>query len=126
MAKRVTVDTSGAETALSRAAETIAERVDAAAEVSASAVVREAKGRVARRTGETAAGIGYIRANAGGWLVHAVNPKTPMLPYWLEKGTRYMSAKPFLYASAALELGAHRRRIEEAVGDGIDAAGLGE
>jgi hypothetical protein len=34
---------------------------------------------------------------------------------YLERGTKFMTAQPFLWASAELEVSAHRRRMEDAV-----------
>ncbi|HKY90104.1 MAG TPA: hypothetical protein VJM11_03655 [Nevskiaceae bacterium] len=101
-------------------------RTKRASEESAQAVRREAQGRVARRTGATAAAIVVVESYDGqGYVVLVDRQHMPRLPYWLEYGTRYMTARPFLFASALLEEGPHERRITEAVETGIAAAGLG-
>ena len=106
---------------------------DAASET-ADAIVAEARGRVARRTGRTQTGITKQAAEKGnGWIVtpfndahrralkasgNAEQPKN--LPYWLEHGTGRMSPRPYFWVSVALEEGAHRRRVERAMQDAID------
>ena len=100
-------------------------RTKAASEVSAAAVVREAQGRVARRTGALASGIHYEESRDGtGYVVLAVRPDRPNVGFWLEFGTRYMTKRPFLYASAAVEQPGHERRIAEAVADAIQVTGF--
>ena len=119
-------DTSTLTTGLTALDAALAARTKAAAEVTAGAIVREARGRVARRTGATARGIGYQESRDGtGWIVHAVHPDRPKLPFFLEFGTRYMTARPFLYVSATLEQAGHDRRIAAALGDAIDTTGFG-
>jgi HK97 gp10 family phage protein len=45
---------------------------------------------------------------------------------WNEFGTEKMTAQPFLFNSAHLEEGPHRRRLIESLQDSIDDLGLGE
>ena len=121
------VDTSGLASGLTQLAADLARRTKDASEVSAAAVVREAQGRAARRTGATVGGIGYTESrDETGWIVSVVRPDRPNVPFWLEFGTRYMTARPFLYASAALEQPGHERRIQEAVAVTIQSNGFGE
>jgi hypothetical protein len=104
----------------------LAARTKAAAEVTASMIVREAQGRVARRTRATARGIHYEESREGtGWVVLAVRADSPNVPFFLEFGTRYMTARPFLYASAAVEYPGHERRVAEATETSIDITGFG-
>ena len=115
---------------LMRALETgdviIAKHVLHAAEMTAERIASEARGRVRRRTGRTARGIVVDRARIGvGYIVHVVEPENPGLPGWLEHGTKYMSAKEYLFVSARLEAGAHDQRMREAISDGIEEMGLG-
>lgn len=88
----------------------------AASEITAKAIVREARGRVARRTGALAEGIHYEESQDGiGWVILAVRADRPQVGFWVEFGTRYMTARPFLYVSAALEQPGHDRRIGDIV-----------
>lgn len=95
-----------------------------AARVTAEAIAREARARVARRTGETARGITVEPARVGiGWIVFADRQDEPGLPGWLEFGTDKMTARPFLFSSARLEEGAHMRRMVDALQQAIDDGG---
>src|SRR4030095_17001935 len=58
------------------------------------------------------------------WVVLAVRADRPNVGFWLEFGTRYMTARPFLYVSAALEQAGHQRRMAEAVETSIDVTGF--
>lgn len=138
---QIDVDTSALLTAMDRLSAQVVERhTRPACKVTALNVQREARARVRRRTGRTAAGItveesydqqGYVvlpfndafeRA-----LIESGNDQQPEnLPYWLEFGTKKMTKKPFFFESARLEEGAHDRRIRAAIQDAIDEAGLGE
>jgi hypothetical protein len=105
----------------------MAARTKAASYVSAQAVVREARGRVARRTRATAEGIHAEESRDGtGYVVLAIRAERANVPFWLEFGTRYMTARPFLYASAIVEQPGHERRIADAVQQSIDVTGFGE
>lgn len=107
--------------------EGIADGTKAASRVTADRVDAEATSRVARRTGATAEGIIVEETHDGtGYVVIATNPNTPGVPGFLEQGTAKMTKRPFLFVSAALEIGPHERRISEATQDAIDAEGLGE
>lgn len=93
----------------------------AAATETANRIAAEARARVARRTGTTAHGIGIDTARTGtGVVVFADRPSNPGLPGWLEFGTKHMTARPFLFASARLEEGAHDRRVRDAIQAAID------
>ena len=99
--------------------------------VTANAIDREASARLARQlgpnaTGKTVAGIAVIPLGTAGHAVIAERNPYPILPYWLEKGTAKMSARPFFDAAVKLEEGAHLRRVEEAVQRAIDSKGLGD
>lgn len=98
----------------------------AAAKITADNIAGEARRRVARRTGQTAAGIvvreDYTRA---GYIVAAERNPYPILPMWLEFGTKFMTPRPFFFASARLEEGAHERRMREAIQQAINAVGFG-
>jgi hypothetical protein len=117
-------------------------RLHEASDATATAIVREAKARAARRTGRFVESIrkeadregnGFIVASflepeasiswhtmtkAGRSHTQAVTRDN--LPLWLEFGTKYMTAKPAIAPAAELETSAHRRRIEEAVQAAID------
>lgn len=126
----------------------LARHLKPAARVTAVNVEREAKARVARRTGATAEGIHIEEAHDGsGYVVlpdfgpdvtfswhtmkrsgrsHTQRVTRNNLPAWLEFGTRHMRERPFFFAAARLEEGAHDRRMRQAVVDAIADTGLGE
>lgn len=98
-----------------------------AAFITATAIRREARARVARATGETAQGITVEEThNKDGYVVFPHRPGNPGLPGWIELGTEKMKARPFLMNSARLEEGAHLRRIGEALEFAAEDAGLGD
>ena len=98
-----------------------AQHLKAAAKVTAERIATEAAARVARRTGKTAAGIKVEETRTGnGYVVFVRRPEMPGLPAWLEFGTKYMTARPFLFASARLEEGPHERRVAQALQEAID------
>lgn len=102
-------------------------RTKAAAAESADNVVREAQSRVARRTGATSAAIHKEETHDGtGYVVLVTRIEPRNVPYWLEYGTKYMDAKPFLWASVALEEGPAQARMDAAIREGLAAAGYGE
>ena len=73
------------------------------------------------------AGIRAEPARGGnGFVVLSEREPFPSLPFWLEKGTKRMAARPYFFASALLEESSHRRRIEDALREAIEAKGLGE
>ena len=122
----VTVDTTALQAGLVHLADDMAIQTKAAAEITANAIVREARGRVARRTGATAEGIHAEESRDGiGYVVLAIRAERANVPFWLEFGTRYMTARPFLYASAAVEQPGHQRRTADAVSYAIDVNGFG-
>ncbi|HXG56671.1 MAG TPA: HK97 gp10 family phage protein [Vicinamibacterales bacterium] len=101
--------------------------VKAAAKETAERIQNEARGRVARATGDTAEGITVEETHDGtGYVVFVNRASQPGLPQWLEFGTKFIGARPFLFSSAAIEVGGHMRRVAEAVQDAIDAQGLGD
>jgi len=115
----------------------------AAARQTAERIKVEAKRRVRRRSGNTAAGIymdddykktGYVvltadaRADAG--QKQANGKRAPRyhkelhVGTYLEYGTDKMSAKPFFYESARLEENAFNRRLSEQLQYALDQSGL--
>jgi HK97 gp10 family phage protein len=141
----ITVDTTALLAALDALPDRVHAHLKAAAKITAENIAREARARVARRTGETAAHIRVEETHSGdGYIVwvapevrvsHHTMPSgrshTQKVTYnalagWLEFGTRHMPARPFLFVSARLEEGAHDRRCREAVQAAIDETGLGE
>lgn len=115
--------------AVDRLGDSLSARVNAAAKETADAIADEARRRVRRRTGRT---MEMIRVEPtgdderAGWIVRANDRATKKhIDSWLEFGTIHMTAKPFLFNSAALEEGNHYRRLTEAVQDAIDDEGLG-
>lgn len=102
----------------------------------ATRIASEAEARVARREGVTASNIvatdelpSWLGGGKGGptsAYVYVKAVRRPAnLPLWLETGTRYMGAQPFLFVSARLEEGPHLRRLADAMQRAIDGARLG-
>jgi hypothetical protein len=124
---KVELDTTAFDAGLVQLHADMRARTKAASEVTAAAIVREAQGRVARRTGALARGIHYEESRDGlGYVVLALRADRPNVGFWLEFGTRYMTARPFLYASAIVEAPGHQRRMGDAVQASIDITGFGE
>jgi hypothetical protein len=126
-----------AHAAIDRLLELAPARIQAAARISADNIQAEARRRVRRRTGQTAAGIVVREApNSTGYQVIAEgapgDPQThrggPAVPVWLEFGATSMrfGPKPFLLVSGKLEAAAHEQRIREALQSAIADAGLGD
>ncbi len=105
-----------------------------ACQITAEAIAREARARVARRgPNPTKAqqarppleqlirveamfnGTGYVV------IVQETDEGAKYLPFYLEMGTKEMDKRPFFFTSAALEKPAHQRRINEAAQAAIDA-----
>lgn len=128
----IDVDAKALIAAIDRFAGPVMERhVKAAARVTADRVAREARGRAARDTGETAESVTVEESQAGvGYVVLPWNfnrtSRMPNLPIWLEFGTDTMTAKPYFFAAARMEEGAHDRRMRQAVQDAISEVGLGD
>ena len=148
----VDVDARGLLAAMDRLGHSLEARLLEVSRDTADQVAREAKSRVARRTGATAEGIIVERARVGaGYVVIAqkVEPRvigpnllphhraalqklSPLkesrknIPAWLEFGTNKMLRQPFLFPSVEIAREGHMRRLREAVQDGIDAVGLGD
>ncbi len=124
----ITVDTAGLLAALDAVGDLIEAYTMPVAKQAAERIAADARARVARSTGETRSGIHVERSHDGkGYVVMAydVNRGQPPVDYWLEEGTRFMTAKPFFYASASLEEGAYRRAVAEAIQQAIAEVGLG-
>lgn len=145
----IEVDTRELLAALDALPDLVLSNLKAASKITADNIAREAKGRVARRTGETAEGIHVEESYSGdGYVVlmgDAVSPaetksrerrglktaksnlhQTKHTGIWLEFGTKFMTKREFFFPSARLEESAHNRRAREAVQDAINARGLGE
>lgn len=148
MADRMTItaDTRELLAALRAIPDAVAVHLKVAAKVTADRIADEARRRVARRTGATAAHITVEEARTGldGYIIW-VTPEvrislhtmpsgrthTQRITYnalagWLEFGTKFMTARPFLFVSARLEEAAHDHRAREAVQAAIDEQGLGD
>jgi len=144
----IDVDTSGLFRAMDQAVAAIERRTKVTAKDTADRVERNAKQRVARATGATAAGIhveetydgtGYVvlsrsgRADAGQhgrWpsgrgRILPGNHRGEHVAEYLEFGTVKMTARPFFFVSAEIEAAGHDRRMREAIADGIEEVGLG-
>jgi hypothetical protein len=92
----------------------------------ATRIAAEAVGRVRRATGETARGIHAEPTRDGrGYVVMAYDEQADQGPVdiYLEAGTRYMRSRPFFFASALLEEGPHRRRLEARVQEVLNDLG---
>jgi hypothetical protein len=116
------------------------------AQQTAERIVAEAKARVARRTGHTAAQIrvedgsrpGYSEVGPGvvfsqevgddgALIIRADDPTTKLhVEQWLEFGTKFMTPRPFFFVSADLERGAYERDSRHAIQAAIDETGLGD
>lgn len=128
----IEIDTKGLIDALTRFAGPVMEKhVKGAAKVTADRVAQIASARAHRDTGETAESITVEEATVGeGYVVlpwdFGKTSRMPNLPIWLEFGTNKMTAKPYFFAAARMEEGAHGRRISNAIQDAIDEVGLGD
>jgi HK97 gp10 family phage protein len=98
----------------------------AAAKITAEAIATEARARVRRRTGQTGDAITVEEARSGDGYVIYVGEGRQHIGSFLEFGTRFMTARPFLFTSARVEEGAHERRARDAVQAAIDEQGLGD
>lgn len=121
----IDVDTTGLLAALAAIPEAVHAHLKAAAKVTAEAIATEARARVRRRTGQTGDAITVEETHSGDGYVIYVGDGRQHVGSFLEFGTKFMTAAPFLFASARLEEGAHDRRAREAVQAAIDEQGLG-
>lgn len=114
--------------ALERLGPAVDVRLRAEARYTAGQIRDEAQRRIRRRTGRTAAQITAEESYDGTGYVVYVKTDEPDVPanldLWLEHGTRFMTARPFLQPSALLEAGSHRRRVLRACEDEIRRLGL--
>lgn len=140
-----TLDTRGLLDAFDKLGAQLLPALKAVAFETATAVQREARARVARRTGQTAddivlyedyTGHGYIvqttdvraygsKATPGSKRKLSAHLNVPHVGLYLEGGTVHMSARPFFWPSVALQQGAFDRNVRQAVQDTIDEVGLG-
>lgn len=135
MAPLLTIDADASEVlaAMDRLGDQVSSHVKAAAKVTADAIAKETRARIPRRAGgptyarHTADGVTVEETYSGdGYVVFIAQPDMAGLPGWLEFGTKHMTPRPALFASANLERGSHDRRIVEAVNDAIEGVGLGD
>jgi hypothetical protein len=145
----IDVDTTAVVRALRALPDAVQKHVNDASAMTAQAIVHEAQARLRRQVGSAAHGQRSGRASTGqsarsiyakpaydgnGSVVLADNEDQPNLPLWLEKGTRVGNrhnfartpALPYFYVSIELEMGAHERRLADAMGDAADETGLGD
>lgn len=150
MADRLTieVDTSRLIAALDAFPTAVAAHALEAGRVTIERIQAEAQRRVARATGATQRGI-VIRSDVHhqpGWAllatrehpsislhrmkrsgrIHTQKVTQSNVPIWLEFGTKHMLARPYFFASAKLEEGAHDRRMREAIRTAIEDTGFGD
>ena len=122
----MSVDTAPLLAALDAIPAAVRAHLKAAAQITADNIATEARARVRRRTGQTGDAITVEETHSGdGYVIYTGNGRQHIASF-LEFGTKFMTAKPFLFASARLEEGAHQRRCREAVQDAIDEHGLGD
>jgi len=122
----IDVDTTELLAALDAIPAEVHAHLKAAAKVTAERIATEARARIKRRTGKTGDAITVEETHTGDGYVIYTGSGRQHIAHYLEFGTKFMTAKPFLFASARLEEGAHDRRCREAVQAAIDAKGLGE
>jgi len=134
----IDVDTADLLAALDAMPDAVLRHLKPAAKITADNICREAKARLQRQlgpnaTGATVRGIHVEETRddeRAGYVVLGYDAVTPHphgpVDHWLEFGTRFMTARPFLFASARLEESAHDRRSHEAIQDAIDEQGLGD
>lgn len=120
----IDVDASSLLAALDRLGDAIAPRLKRVARGTAEAIQSGAQRRLSAQTagtGQTAAAI-TIEDIVGGYRVYVgpVPQRAENLPLWLEFGTKHMTGRPFLFAEAVLQEGAHLRRVAEALQDAVD------
>src|SRR3990167_4849038 len=116
--------------------------IKAVSKDTAETIARDARSRVARRTGETASHIvaeesrdkkGYVvwvepdviislHTSKRTGRTHTQRVTYNALGGWLEFGTKHMAARPFLFNSARLVEGDHYRRLRAALHEAIDEA----
>lgn len=101
-------------------------RLKTNSKVTADRIASEAASRVKRRTGQTGDAITVAETHNGDGYVVYVGGDRHHVGIMLEFGTKFMTAKPFLFASARLEEASHDRRARQAVQDAIDEKGLGD
>lgn len=134
-AMSISVDTAQVLEAMARVGDRAAEYIEAASLETAQRVADEMRRRIARSEGPwkspdepTWTKIHHEKARKGnGYLVMAYEAGgrvTGPVDMWLEHGTKFMPAQPFLWVSAQLEESAHRRRMEEAVMRAADEVGV--
>ena len=122
----IDVETTALFAAIDEIPEAVHRHLKAAAKVTADRIATEARGRIRRRTGQTGEAITVEETYSGDGYVIYVGNKRQHIGSFLEFGTKFMTPKPFLFASARLEEGAHDRRAREAVQAAIDEKGLGD
>ena len=133
----ISADTERMLQAIARAGYKAKAQVEAASLETANRVADEMRRRIARSQGPwrgddapTWQKIHYEKAKRGnGYVVMAYDATGKgtggrgtqhHVDLYLEHGTANMAAQPFLWASAAVEEGAHRRRMEDAVRAALD------
>lgn len=122
----VVVDNSQLLAALTQIPEGVHAHLKAAAKVTADAIAAEARARIRRRTGKTGDAITVEETRSGDGYVIFVGAGRQHIGSFLEFGTKFMPAKPWLFASARLEEAAHNRRASDAVQAAITEQGLGD
>jgi HK97 gp10 family phage protein len=122
----ITVDNRALFAAMDSVVPSLTPRVKAAAKVTADNIAREARARVRRRTGQTGDAITVEETHNGDGYVVFVGNDRHHIGHFLEFGTEFMTAKPFLFVSARLEEGSHERRVRAAIDDVIAEKGLGD
>lgn len=126
----ISVDSAALLAALDRVGKGVEKHLKDAAEETAYRIRDEQRRRIARRTGDTAArliveetydktGFAVLDDNQG------LRRGDADIERFLERGTRYMVARPFFDNAAKIEEEPHRRRVDAAVQKAIEEQGLG-
>jgi hypothetical protein len=120
----VTVDNAALLKALGVIPDGVMAYLKPASKITADNIQREARSRIKRRTGQTAEAITVVETLTG--YIVFVGGRRAHIGRFLEKGTKFMAARPFLFVSARLEQSGHDRRALDAVRAAIAAEGLGD
>lgn len=122
----VDVDTTELLAALGAIPDAVLARLKIVSKDTADRIATEARARIRRRTSKTGDAITVEESRRGDGYVIFVGGDRQHIGRFLEFGTKFMTAKPFLFASAQLEESGHDRRARAAIQEAIDELGLGD
>lgn len=134
MADSITIeaDSAGVEAALKGFGAAAQPFVNDASRETADAFATEARARLQRQLGPDATGASVAGITArpafdgNGFVVVDEREPFPNVPFWLEKGTKYMDPREFFYSSMLLQVSDHQRRLGDALQQAIAASGMGD